>query len=169
MFRAAKLTKNADLDKYGCNGYGIEFDARSQLSLSSDEWDKNVVIFGVDSSLLVHVDNREKISQVFMKDREMDYMILQLQKRFNILLTSLIPKRKFVPVYTKMQPIVALNGNGVKMYQIKAKDSEIKKHPLCLRNISEDFTVDIMKQNMLNRYIFQFLHQLPLMLTILKY
>ena len=116
MFRAAKLTKNADLDKYGYNGYGIEFDARSQLSLSSDEWDKNVVIFGVDSSLLVHVDNREKISQIFMKDREMDYMILQLQKRFNILLTSLTPKRKFVPVYTKMQPIVAWNGNGVKMY-----------------------------------------------------
>ena len=93
MFRAAKLTKNADLDKYGYNGYGIEFDARSQLSLSGDEWDKNVVIFGVDSSLLVHVDNREKISQVFMKDREMDYMILQLQKRFNILMFT-NPKKK---------------------------------------------------------------------------
>ena len=135
MFRAAKLSKNSDLDKYGCNGYGIGFDARSQFPLSNNKWDKNVVIFGVNSSLLMHIDNRGK-------------------KRFNILLKSLIPKRKCVLVYRKMQPIVILNGNGVKMFQIKAKDSEIKKnHPLCLRNISEDFTVDNMKQNMLNRYI----------------
>ena len=36
------------------------------------------------------------------------------------------------------------------MYQFKAKDSKTKPHSLCLRNISEDFTVDNMKQNRLN-------------------
>ena len=53
-----------------------------------------------------------------------------------------------------MQPTVFLNGNGVKMQQFKAQDSEITEHPLCLGNISEDFAVDNMKQTVLNRYIF---------------
>ena len=35
--------------------------------------------------------------------------------------------------------------NGVKIYQFKAKESEIKPYPLCLGNISKDFTVDNMK------------------------
>ena len=31
------------------------------------------------------------------------------------------------------------------MYQFKAKDSEIKPYPLCLGNISKDFTLDNVK------------------------
>ena len=34
--------------------------------------------------------------------------------------------------------------NAVKMYQFKAKDSEIKSYPSCLSNISKDFTIDNM-------------------------
>ena len=37
-----------------------------------------------------------------------------------------------------------LNVNAVKMYQFKAKYSEIA--PLCLGNISKDFTIDNMKR-----------------------
>ena len=70
FFRAVKLSKNADLYKYGFNGHGIGFDARSQLSLSSDEWDRNLFSFGVGSSLLLHIDNRKKISQVFIKGKK---------------------------------------------------------------------------------------------------
>ena len=35
--------------------------------------------------------------------------------------------------------------NAVKMYQFKARDSEIKQYPLCLGNISKDFTTDMKK------------------------
>ena len=35
FFGAVKLTKNADLDKYGYSGYDIEFDGRSQFSWSN--------------------------------------------------------------------------------------------------------------------------------------
>ena len=31
------------------------------------------------------------------------------------------------------------------MYQLKAKDSEIKSYPVCVGNISKDFTIDNMK------------------------
>ena len=37
VFGAVKLTKNADLDKYGYSGYGIGFDARSQFPWSNSE------------------------------------------------------------------------------------------------------------------------------------
>ena len=60
MFEAAKLTKNADPDKYGYNGYGIGFNVCSQFSWSDGSWDKNVFIFGVDSGSSVHADNKKK-------------------------------------------------------------------------------------------------------------
>ena len=37
--------------------------------------------------------------------------------------------------------------NATKIYQFKAKDSEIKIYSLCLGNISKDFTVINMKKN----------------------
>ena len=43
--------------------------------------------------------------------------------------------------------------NATKIYQFKAKDSEIKKYHLCLGNISKDFTANNMKYLGLNGYI----------------
>ena len=37
--------------------------------------------------------------------------------------------------------------NATKMYQYRAKDSEIKKYPFCLGNISGDFSANSMKKN----------------------
>ena len=37
--------------------------------------------------------------------------------------------------------------NGIEIYKFKAKDSEIVASPLCLGNISKDFSVDNMKKN----------------------
>ena len=37
-------------------------------------------------------------------------------------------------------------ANTVKLYQFKAKDLEIKPYPLCLGNISKDFTLDNIKE-----------------------
>ena len=42
------------------------------------------------------------------------------------------------------------------MHQFKAKDSEIKRYLLCLRNTSKDFSVDNMKKTGLNRYVYDF-------------
>ena len=38
------------------------------------------------------------------------------------------------------------------MYHFKAKDSEIRPYPLCLGNISNDFTIDNMKKTGLKGY-----------------
>ena len=39
-----------------------------------------------------------------------------------------------------------LFANATKTYQFKAKDSEITKYPLCLGNISGDFSANNMKK-----------------------
>ena len=36
---------------------------------------------------------------------------------------------------------------AVSYYKFKAKDSEIKEYPLCLGNVSKDFTIDNMKKS----------------------
>ena len=46
--------------------------------------------------------------------------------------------------------------NGTKIYKFKAKDSEIIATPLCLGNISKDWSVDNMKDTGLNGYVYDF-------------
>ena len=49
LFGSVKLTKNADIDKYGYSGYDIGFDKETSFSIGN-ETSKNVIIFGVDMS-----------------------------------------------------------------------------------------------------------------------
>ena len=47
--------------------------------------------------------------------------------------------------------------NGTEIHKFKAKDSEIVASPLCLENISKDFSVDNMKKKTgLNGYVYDF-------------
>ena len=60
LFGAVTLTKNADIDKYGYSGYGIEFDRKGSFSFSSGGYGQNLIIFGVDMSSSIHIDNKKK-------------------------------------------------------------------------------------------------------------
>ena len=46
--------------------------------------------------------------------------------------------------------------NGTEIYKLKAKDSEIVATPLCLGNISKDWSADIMKRTGFNGYVYDF-------------
>ena len=46
--------------------------------------------------------------------------------------------------------------NGTEIYKFKAKDSEMVATPLCLGNISKDWSVDNMKKTEFNRYVYDF-------------
>ena len=46
--------------------------------------------------------------------------------------------------------------NGTEIHKFKAKDSEIVASPLCLGNISKDFSVDNMKKTGLSGYVYDF-------------
>ena len=44
--------------------------------------------------------------------------------------------------------------NGTEIIKFKAKDSEISAYPLCLGNISKDWSVDNMKLTRLKGYVY---------------
>ena len=46
--------------------------------------------------------------------------------------------------------------NGTEIIKFKAKDSETVATPLCLGNISKDFSGDNMKKTRLNGYVYDF-------------
>ena len=48
--------------------------------------------------------------------------------------------------------------NATKIYQFKAKDSEIKRYPLCLEHISGDFSANNMKKTRLNGCVYIFIN-----------
>ena len=60
MFGDIKLTKNTDTDKYKYSNYGIGFDSQSAFSLPDGSIEKNVIIFGADTSSSVVTDNIRK-------------------------------------------------------------------------------------------------------------
>ena len=59
LFGAVNLTKNADIAKYKYSGYGIGFDRGNVYSVGNG-FGRNVIIYGVDMSSSVHVDNKGK-------------------------------------------------------------------------------------------------------------
>ena len=46
--------------------------------------------------------------------------------------------------------------NGTEIYKFKATDSEIAATPLCIVNISKDWSVDDMKRTGFNGYVYDF-------------
>ena len=56
---AVKRTKNADIIKYKYSGYGIGFGGKMAFSHPSIGFGNKAIIFGVDMSSSVHVDNKK--------------------------------------------------------------------------------------------------------------
>ena len=52
------MTKNNDTDNYKYSGYGIIFDRKGEFSVDNG-FGGNCIIFGVDMSSSVHVDNKD--------------------------------------------------------------------------------------------------------------
>ena len=58
LFSTMEITKNADTSKYNYKGYGICFDEGGTFSKGNINNGRNVLIFGVDESSLVHANNK---------------------------------------------------------------------------------------------------------------
>ena len=58
LFGAMEITKNADTTKYKYKGYGICFDEGGSFSIGNINNGRNVLIFSVDESSVVHSDNK---------------------------------------------------------------------------------------------------------------
>ena len=60
LFGPVTLTKNVDFDKHQYSGYGIGFDRRGSFLFERWWFGRNVIIFGVDMSSSVYIDNKKR-------------------------------------------------------------------------------------------------------------
>ena len=146
LLRAVSLTKHVDIDQYKYSGYGIGF---------GNGFGTYVIIFAVDMSSSVYLDNKKKEILVIGKGPTQELSgTLTAEKLYSINFTE--NNKKF---YLNLH----YNGaschffvNSTDIYKFKAKDSEIVATPLCLGKISEDCSVDNMKKTGFNGYVYDF-------------
>ena len=67
LFGAVTLTKNANIEKYGCSGFGIGFYRRSSFTFPGGGFGQNILMFGVDMRSSAHIDNKKKDILVLRK------------------------------------------------------------------------------------------------------
>ena len=155
LFVSVKLTKKLDIDKYKYSGYGIGFDRKGEFSFGNG-FGQNIIILGADMSSSVHASNKTKNNLVLGKDftQGLDYTTIYAEKFYST---------NFTKTNTKFCLCLHYNGsnsylfvNGTEIHKFKTKDSEIMAAPICLGNISTDFSVDNIKKTGLNGYVYHF-------------
>ena len=60
LFGGVTVAKNTDVNKYKYSGYGVGFDGKGVFTHPTDSFGNNAIIFGVDMSSSVHIDNKNK-------------------------------------------------------------------------------------------------------------
>ena len=155
LFGAVSLTKNADIDKYKYSGYGIGFDSGNVYSVGNG-FGRNVIILEVDMSCSVHVDNKGKGILTLGKGptQGLGEHPLTAGKVDCVNFTENGEKYCLSLYYNGANSYLFVNGTEV--IKFKAKDFEIVATPLCLGNVSKDWSVGNMKDSGLNGYVYDF-------------
>ena len=145
LFGAVTLTKNANIEKYKYSGYGIGFGRRSSFSFTCGGFGQNVLILGADMSTSIHIYNKKKDMVVLERGPSQGLeSTLTAEKMYSINFT--VTKKKFCLNLHYNGGNSYLFVNGTEIIKFKAKDSEIVASPLCLGDISKDWSTDNMKK-----------------------
>ena len=156
LFGAVTLTKNADIEKYKYSGYGIGFDRGSSFSFTGGGFGQNVLIFGPDMSTSIHFDNKGKDILVLGRGPTQGLeSTLTAEQMYSISFT--VTKKKFCLslLYNGANSYLFVNGTGIIKFKAK-KYSAIVASPLCLGNISKDWSTDNMKKTGFTGYVYDF-------------
>ena len=107
--------------------------------------EQSVVIHRADMSSSLHVDNKGKDILILGKGptEGSDDTTLTAEAVYPITFTQ--PNKRFVLSLHYNGNNSFLFLNATKMYQFKAKDFEIKGYAFCLGDISNDFTINNIK------------------------
>ena len=102
-----------------------------------------------------HIDNKKKDILVLGKGsaQELEHT-LTTEKMYSINFT--VSNKKFCLILRYNRVNSYLFVNGTKIYKFRAKDFEIVASPLCLGNISKDWSVDNMKKTGFTGYVYDF-------------
>ena len=120
-------------------------------------------------SFPAHIDNEKKdILVLGIGPTQGLEHTLTAEKMYSINFT--VTKKKFCLSLHYNGANSYLFVNGIEIYKFKAKDSEIVACPLCLGNISKDWSIDNMKkkQGLMDMSMILVLIMMLLMLMILK-
>ena len=113
----------------------------------------------------VDIDNKEKYILIFGKGPTQGLDDITAEAIYPI--NFMQPNRRFVLSLHYNRSNSFLFVNATKIYQFKAKNSEIKDDALCLGNISKNFTVSNMKKKTGLKRSYNFFFLLILILLIL--
>ena len=103
----------------------------------------------------VHVDNKRKDILILGKGPSQGLVhALTAEKMYSISFT--VTRKKFCLSLHYNRVNSYLFVNETEIYKFKAKDSEIVAAPLCLGNVSKNWSVDNMNKTGLNGYVYDF-------------
>ena len=141
LFSGVKITKDpTDTSKHKYEGYGICFDEGGMFSIGNTNNGRNVLIFGVHESSLVHKNNKENnifiIGDGFVQGINDTTLYAEKLHGQNFTAAS----KKFVLSLHYNGDNSYLFANGKQELKFKAKDDQVVKEIYCLGNISDDWT-----------------------------
>ena len=136
-----------DTSRHKYEGYGICFDEGGTFNKRKINNGRNVIVFGVHESALVHAKNKAN-NICIMGD------LFAQGINDTILYAERVYSQNFTAVNKKFVLSLHYNGdnsylfvNGKEELKFKAKDDQIVKEILCLGNISDDWTALNAKKN----------------------
>ena len=156
LFGAMKITKNIDYSKNNYTGYGLCFDEGGSFSKGNINNGKNVIIFGVHESSLVHANN--KANNIFVMGdlfvQGINDTTLYAEKLYSQNFTE--ANKKFVLSLHYNSDNSYLFVKGKQELKFKAKNNQIIDEKLCLGNLSSDWTTSESEKTELYRDIYDF-------------
>ena len=157
LFGSMQITKNADSSKYKYKGYGICFDEGGMFSIGNINNGRNVLIFGVHESSIVHVNN--KANNIFIIGdgfvQGINDMTLYAEKIYSQNFTQ--PNKKFVLSLHYNDNDSYLFINGKQELKFKAKPDQLIKEKLCIGNLSSQWTTSESEKTGLYGNIYDFI------------
>ena len=156
LFGAMEITKNADTSKYAYKGYGICFDEGGTFSKGNINNGRNVLIFGVDESSLVHANNKANniyvMGDLFVQGINDTTMYAEKVYSQNFSQAS----KKFVLSLHYNGDDSYLFVNGKQELKFKSKTEHLVKEKLCIGNLSDQWTASELKKTGLHGNIYDF-------------
>ena len=129
-------------------------DSKESFLHADETYGVNVIIFGADLSCSTHANNRANnilvLGKNFIQGRNGTTIYAEKMHSTNF---TVYGKKVCLSLHYNSDDSY-LFVNGKQIVKFKPKDSEIVPYPLCLRNISKDFSIS--NATGLHRYVYDF-------------
>ena len=151
-----QITKTADTSKYKYKGYGICFDEGGLFSIGNINNRRNVLIFGVHETSVIHSNNRA--NNIFIMGdgfaQGINDTTLHAEKMYSRNFTQ--PSTKFVLSLHYNGDNSYLFVNGKQELKFKAKTESLVKEKLCIGNLSDQWSMSESEKTELYGNIYNF-------------